>query len=458
MNWIDLPSGPTGIDSALQQLLLRCGRDKRVLRSWLRGADQGRSALRNIAKRIVEEFDLNPILTGDQVDQLNSTGRTLSDEYDQGLAARALAEALDAAFGSITFGFMSQRTDQTLQTHDLVWTPAPDVRALLEGDLDALSPRASRPSSDPTQLGHVRLVPELNEAAKFVLRYSDTRTFAKNSSAFSSTVATCHPHPELNLYDPHIDLRSRNFGPVTPRSAVETIRQLVEASIEAEAQLVVLPELCLTESDLPELNEMFGEFVEADNTLRVLVGGSAHTCHEENGVITLTNQMNIWVRGRSAPITHRKLVPFTLKDVGLPAGEYLVENISPGDEVQLFPTKQSTVCFLICADLLDIEIRRSLADLGVNFIVVSSMTPVTGLFEKAFEELVGDRQAFAVLANSPMGWPNRTHAATSALFYRPTATDGSTKVEPPVKSVGYSIFDLGTIDDPTWNRLPVETP
>jgi predicted amidohydrolase len=176
-----------------------------------------------------------------------------------------------------------------------------------------------------------------------------------------------------------------------------SLRQTLE-HLEAvrDAQIVLLPELCLPSPDALE------ESLAADPSRYspIVVAGSAHDRVQEDGERRLINESRVYVDGVLV-LHHRKIRPLETQRIGNHRSDQMIrEDLSPSQhQITLLSGERTRMAVVICADLNRRLIPRVLEDCGVNLLLVPSLTFRTGAFNGAVCLLASNCQALCVVAN-----------------------------------------------------------
>ena len=274
--------------------------------------------------------------------------------------ARTLAELLDAHYGHTFAGSFARRSPYQPRVGDPVPLGGVDLRRVT-----ALPPTAPpwRLANRLDETRRVRLAGEW--AAQFRMVFDYCLADALEGVVGADTViATCHPNTSLDEFDRPDRTSGRSF-PIRPtdlhRQRVE-IDRLLGAAVAAGASIVVLPELCVTESMAFGLQG----WVRRPNGLRLLVAGSYHHRPDTGGVPGAGRRRNTalaWIRGSERPISH---------DKHSPADRPLGEDIQPQGwpELRIYVTADGWhVVLAICRDLLNPLAVHALAEAGVNLVL-----------------------------------------------------------------------------------------
>ena len=364
-----------------------------------------------------------------------------SDDLEPVLIAHGLAQLLDERYGHTFSASFRARSPYQPGVGDPIPLGGPDLRSVLE----------MRPTSPPWRLANrldetrrIRLAGEWATQFRVVFDYSlfDTLTGLIGPDAI---VATCHPNRVLAEFDLPADRSQPNAG-VRPKNLTLQARQLDELiarACAAGAEIVMLPELCLTE----ELAHSLQRWVRRPDGPRLLVAGSFHhddehaapdeACAgapETPATLGRRNTAMAWVRGHDRPLT---------QDKHSPADRPVVEDIRPEGwpRLHVYVTADGWhLVIAICRDLLNPQAVHALSEAGANLILVPAMSETLVPFGGPAAQFVGSGQAIVAIANNPADWSTGEHIATRparALFGHPglgqqTRFVHSTDAEPGV--------------------------
>ncbi|WP_218592489.1 hypothetical protein [Pseudonocardia oceani] len=220
--------------------------------------------------------------------------------------AHAMAGLVDTHYGHTFAASFARRSPYQPRVGDPVPLDGPDLRQVTV--LAATSP-PWRLANRLDETRRVRLAGEWAAQFRIVFDYSLVDTLVGLIGA-DTVVATCHPNRSLEEFSLPQDRRQRSF-PVRPADLPrqrEEIDRLVAAAVAAGASIVVLPELCVTESLAMDL----ADWVRRPDGPRLLVAGSYHhetAVGEGGGTRRRANTALTWVRGSDRPLVHDKHSP-----------------------------------------------------------------------------------------------------------------------------------------------------
>lgn len=323
--------------------------------------------------------------------------------------AHALALFLDDQYGQFFADSFRRRSPYQPGVGDPVPLGGPDIRAVID----------MQPTSPPWRLANrldetrrVRLAGEWATQFRIVFDYSVFDILSGLVTA-DTIVATCHPNRALTEFSLPGDPTQPAF-PVQPADLDRQRRhldQLIGAAAGVGASIIVLPELCVTES----LARHLQDWVRRADGPRLLVAGSYHHAH---GVPPRRRNTAIaWVRGHDQPLTH---------DKHSPAEQPILEDIQPQGwpELRVYVTADGWhLVIAICRDLLNPQAVHALAETGANLVLVPAMSESLAPFTGQVAHLVGSGQAFVAVSNNPADWAGRgvhtPHRSARALFGHP---------------------------------------
>jgi 8-oxo-dGTP pyrophosphatase MutT (NUDIX family) len=242
-----------------------------------------------------------------------------------------------------------------------------------------------------------------------------------------TVLATCHPNRTLSEFDLPRDPAQPGFWvhPSDPDRQRSQINRLINQATAAGADIVVLPELCLTESLAMELHG----WVRRTDGPRLLVAGSYHHQDGAGGTARRRNTAVAWARGHDQPLIH---------DKHSPADRPIIEDIQPDGwpTVRVYVTADGWhLVIAICRDLLNPHAVHALTEAGANLVLVPAMSETLVPFGGPAAQLVGAGQALVAIANNPADWSQGRGPVparpASALFGHPGLGQQTRFVHPP---------------------------
>lgn len=280
-------------------------------------------------------------------------------------------------------------------------TPHPKTIGLHELTERAAGFRVHRvPANDPLQ---VELDYSRRGLDRITWDFSETADRVDGAPPSWGPVAAASLHPYTD-WDVDFDWapepkRDRWFW-VRPKSfeADAILRNLrLAVAEEPAARIAVLPELTLPVPDALEedIRAAPAEYPP------LIVAGSAHVEETVDGETVRGNVSITYMRGARLLVT-RKYQPLALP-------EYGEEDLTPGSpHILRLPSDVHTrLGVAICADLQNPRLVQLFTSMGVNLLIVPSMTPVEGTFPAALAGPVGYCQAIGILANVVPPKPER---------------------------------------------------
>ncbi|MHB1433005.1 MAG: hypothetical protein ACYCVZ_12915, partial [Streptosporangiaceae bacterium] len=375
-----------------------------------------------------------PVL-GPQVRRALAAALTASGDVPAVVVARALAELLDERCWPSFAGSFRGRSPYQPGVGDPVPLDSPDLRQVTA--LPATSP-PWRLANRLDETRHVRLAG--GWAAQFRVIFDYSLADALTGIIGPDTVlATCHPNRRLAEFAFPVDARGLTFGvrPVDELAQHGEIDRLIGAAVTAGASVVVLPELCVTESLAAKLRD----WTCRPGGPRLLVAGSYH--HEDpdsaaQGGPRRRNTAVAYLRGCQAPLT---------QDKHSPADRPVNEDIQPSGWPQLRVHVSADgwhVVIAICRDLLNPHAVHALTEAGVNLALVPAMSETLIAFGGPVAQMVGAGQAFVAVANNPADFSAATELTARrparALFGHPGFGQQTRLVQPAGGEPGVALL------------------
>lgn len=211
-------------------------------------------------------------------------------------------------------------------------------------------------------------------------------------------VGTLHPR----LGDAEIEIGEEQDGwffDVRPKTfdSNHTLRCLQR--LHGDAEVAVLPELSLRESDA--LEKILEEHHATCPPL--VVAGSAHRRESSADDEVRANESRVYLDGKLV-LRHRKIHAFATKELaGRRREKEMVEGITGERKtITLLGGRSTRLAVVICADLNDRWIPAMLEDLGVNLLVTPVLTVSPGAFTGAIARLASSCQGAAVIVNGTL--------------------------------------------------------
>ena len=231
----------------------------------------------------------------------------------------------------------------------------------------------------------------------------------------SHPIATLHPNQGLEELG--ITGRRGSYFPIAPAdpdNQMALIDDLLDEAIDADARVIVLPEL----SGSLAIAERIARRLDAEDVQRLVIPGSWHT--DVRG--RPANVTRGLISGHPDPMRHRKLTEISDLLAHDP-GHRFREGVEAGQPPTLTVHVAGAyrLAVLICKDLLDAGVRAALELMGVNVLLVPAMSPTTGWFVDRALGQVASAQAITVMANGPAEWAGdeTVRPDPSAMLARP---------------------------------------
>lgn len=225
------------------------------------------------------------------------------------------------------------------------------------------------------------------------------------------SIATLHPF--LGEGAIAIGTRSRSaFFDVGPADwdRTDVLAQLEQVR---QAQIAVLPELCLPTPDALEA----ALAAEPERYPSLIVAGSAHIRQHDvaRDREIRANESRVYLDGELVAV-HHKIHRFATKDLpGQLLDRPLDEDITQERKtIRVLSGRYTRLAVVICADLNDQDIPWLLAEAGVNLLLVPALTPSVGAFNAAATGIASHCQGVAVIVNA------RLDPATGKKGHEPT--------------------------------------
>ncbi|WP_313405236.1 hypothetical protein [Aeromicrobium sp.] len=256
----------------------------------------------------------------------------------------------------------------------------------------------TRPSSHPHRgleaTPHLALGRPVHSRFRFVLDWDAFGRLFALDELHEFVVAVLEPTLTLDEYAIVTDDRFyRNLGPRDPRRQARRIARMVEKATQSGASLVVLHEYALTESMWDYLCDQGRDML--SKPVLIIAGvvtetGPGSTCTNEARMLFPREGMGMQA------VAHTKLH-------GAHLGE-LQEQITTSSEIRIFASDRWALAVLLCLDTLDSEVVEALIDIGVNLLVVPTMSAKTKSMANVMARLSTGSQGLAIMANGPVAW------------------------------------------------------
>ena len=425
---------------ALTHLLHLCRDEHRALRE----STSSPTSRSRVASTLVALADvLPPPGTARVLDPTVRRGLAAALEPAAGVppvaVARALAELLDSRYGHTFTDSFRRRSPYQPAVGDPIPLDTPDLR-LVTG---------MRATSPPWRLAHrldqtqrIGLAGETTVQFRVVYDYSAADALA-GLVTHGTVIATVHPNRSLAELDLARDTGHGRF-PIAPADPVRQrtdIDHLIGLATAADASIVMLPELCVTE----EMALGMEDWVRRPAGPRLLIAGSFHHEDQHGDEACRRRRRNTtiaWLRGHDRPLTHDKHS----------AGDRpVVEDIQPQGwpEIRVYVAADGWhLAIAICRDLLNPQAVQALAEAGANLVLVPAMSETLMAFGGPAAQRVGARQAILAVANNPGDWTinddtTAVHPAR-ALFGHPGLGQQTRLVQSPDSGPGVALLHVDT--------------
>jgi hypothetical protein len=290
------------------------------------------------------------------------------------------------------------------------------------------------------QTRHIRLAGEWAIQFRIIFDYSLAVSLAGLIGS-NTLIATCHPNRSLDEFELPRDGHGRAFPvrPIDLDAQRGEINRLIAIATRAGSDVVVLPELCVTEELAGELQA----WVRRPDGPRLLVVGSYHHEDQHEGGASPQRRRNTalaWIRGHDQPFTY---------DKHSPADAPIAEDIQPEGwpELRVYVFDGWHLVIAICRDLLNPQAVHALTEIGANLVLVPAMSETLLAFGGQGANLVGSCQAVVAVANNPGEWPfngRPTARPARALFGHPGLAEQTVPVLSVDAEPGVALFAVRT--------------
>ncbi len=366
------------------------------------------------------------------------------------VVAHALAQFLDEHYAHTFTRFFRDRSPYQPAVGDPIPLDFPNLREL------TAMPFTSPPwrlANRLDQTRHIRLAGDWAVQYRLVFDYSLADALTGLITA-ETVIATCHPNHSVTEFSLPHDAHGRTFPirPINLDRQRKDLNWLIGAATEAGADIVVLPELCVTEELATELQH----WVRRPDGPRLLVAGSYHHQHRDRLAPFTDRRRNtalVWARGHDQPFEHDKHS----------AGDSpIAEDIQPAGwpELRVHVIDGWHMVIAVCRDLLNPEAVHALTAIGANLVLVPAMSETLLAFGGQGSSLVGNCQAILAVANNPSEWPSDVHPPSRparALFGHPGLTEQTIDVHSREPGPGVALFALKSAEV-TWLPLSDHSP
>jgi len=311
------------------------------------------------------------------------------------LIASAIAEGIDAGAGQLFATWFRGKT-LDLRPGDPFPVAAFPLRSWVHASTG--DPRIRTEPLD--RLPHLRLAPEDLRGLRISMQWVDAR-LAEIEHAERFGVGVLGEADVFGSYewDRYSIDDERLFFHVRPRDEVDhlrRVRHVLDIARQRRIDLLVLPELSLTDSMHRELAE-----ANAFEHPRYVVAGSWHV---PRGRGPGQNESALYARGRVLG-RHRKFRPVVLRDRRddheQPRDVARLEHLEVHESrIHVLLSGDWSVATLICKDVMDNGVQDLLRDLAIQFVLVPAMSPKVDDFLDLAQQLGRDPQGYTLIANT----------------------------------------------------------
>lgn len=349
------------------------------------------------------------------------------NQGDAALQMDAIAYGIDKTLWPHFLGPWQERHADTHTLSPGDPYPVADFAKSIIASSGQITARPSNLRTIPSdELPHIRRHrPELDDSRTRLNVAFDHRFEIPLAAALEITqeqdgLGTATIHPNVDLSELHIPEGRNVFGVIPSNEGKQsaTILPLLDRLVGLNTQVIVLPELTVTGKILRGIQTWLNE---VDSPLLV-AAGSEHIRLDGD-------QVNIsfgLLPDYDETLTHRKFVPWKTR-TGTP--EVRQEEIAVSRDITIYTGGRFRVCLAICKDVMDPETLPQLIRLGVNVLLVPSMSRSTDAFFARATQLATDGQGMSVVANNPLRWPSDRPSA--ATFGQPVK--GATALREPAE-------------------------
>ncbi|PVZ61249.1 amidohydrolase [Arthrobacter sp. H-02-3] len=422
---------------ALTHLLQLCRDEHPILQERMQDAGcRARAEQATAGVRVVLPVASTEHELGAEVASALAAALTVDGGLPSVAVARLLAELLDQRYSHSFRESFRRRSPYQPGVGDPIPLDSPDLRNVTA--MPATSP-PWRLANRLDETRHVRLAGEWATQFQVIFDYSHARELTGIIDR-DTVVATCHPNRTLAEFHFPADVSGRTF-PVRPKDEDEQhqeIDRLISAAVANGASIVVLPELCVTES----LAACLQSWTCRTGGPMMLVAGSYHHADDHDGSPRRRNTAIAYLRGIQSPLT---------QDKHSPADRPVNEDIQPQGwpELRIHVSDDGWHLVLaICRDLLNPHAVHALAESGANLLLVPAMSDTLVAFGGPVANLVGSGQAFVAVANNPADFSEPTdltvHRPARALFGHPGFGQLTRLVQPANSAPGVGLLRVQT--------------
>ncbi len=370
---------------------------------WAAGGNREWRARRHtcatVASTLLDDWAVAEEPTAELVRQLGQwvDARMATPNADHGIALLALADALDGRYGHL---FLEHFRARSALAGDAGVRIAPG-RAVPRFPL--IGAAGSRGLT--TEPGKVNPPFDFTERLKLSAVTNSLLEIRLRVPAVTA-VGALKRGLRLALVEPSHDMMAdfvRPEGPgdgkffgVEPSDEVGFTRHLVELferAKEGGANVVLFPELCLTEKSLEVLECAFAA---SPGTVCIFIPGSLHRRVGDQRV----NEAPALVRGPGPIFTQRKRQAF---ETDVPNDGPKCEALTPAPPIQWIGVLPGlTFSVVICRDALNTDTIDTLADLHLNLVLVPALSAKVNQFKLTLSPIVAQGQGIAAVAVTPI--------------------------------------------------------
>jgi hypothetical protein len=215
---------------------------------------------------------------------------------------------------------------------------------------------------------------------------------------------------------------------IEPELQQQRALEQLDRAIEADAKVIVFPELATSRAIADRIQERLGD----DDGQRLVICGSWHEPDAQTG--EPANVSVGLVSGLAARMRHRKIAEFGdlyPRDKMRRHREGIVRPEPP--LLRIYVAGQFRFALVICKDMLDPEVASTLAHVGANVLLVPALSRTTQPFISRAMAHIADAQAVSVVANGPRAWGSDAIDPTAFLArpYHPGAVIPAVADEAP---------------------------
>ena len=346
--------------------------------------------------------------------------------FDQAMneaaTALGLAEAIDGLAGHT---FMSLFKDEGELT-----VVAGVVYPIREHDLTGrlgTNPANTRTRHLPTRkiarTSHLAVAPQDVDGFTFVFDFHYWDILSDLGADGGLIAAVGQPNADLDEFD--VDMNPpppntyANSGPTAHNSQAHIVGELIAASGDQNADVLVLPEysLAATSRDL-----VIANLSSLKKIPRLVISGVSAGI--DKGYVINEAVMIISTKADPVPV-----IVAVRESSTRPRSKQLPSVFGRRSRYRLFFTEKWTIATVICFDALDSNLMDHLASFGVNLLLVPALSEKTASMVGSATALCTESQAFVVIATGPAQWESKTlkikgdpDQRSEAVFGGPYAT------------------------------------